>query len=420
MKNIPLLVTITALLLIDIYHAADARKVITDIHTPQNSSLFHKETDPESGVVSYVLNDNLVAPNQQSVYFVNKSMTEDGRFLLFWTSEDETRTKALNRAYAVIDFARDTIYTLDFPRNQYFNFYSIDPKTDRLYYVIEDGVFYRDLKKNPHKGIKVCNIPQGLKDEGVVDYFFTHLTMTDDATKIFVDNRLPNQDKWLQGAIDIKNKKWERWTTTDFHINHGQINPKRDTIALCAQELGWTSVNGEFHTIQYENGIYPRLQLVTKSGIREMVPPMDGFAMHECWDVQGDGFYWCGRGGVFYCDLDTREQVKVSPKGVHAMMSIDKNLVVSDVTIGKDYRGHPWKVYLYDRTQEEGIWVCSYMPGIASPEKQSKLHPDPHPQFVCGDKYIVWTKMRSDHRMDLAITPVAEAKALLDASVEER
>ena len=47
---------------------------------PESSSLFEERIDPESGVVSYSLKCGYPDDNRQSLYFVTKSMTEDGRF----------------------------------------------------------------------------------------------------------------------------------------------------------------------------------------------------------------------------------------------------------------------------------------------------------------------------------------------------
>ena len=53
------------------------------VKAPEESSLFEKRVDPVSGVVSYALNYGAPDDNKQSLYFVTKSMTEDGRFLVF-------------------------------------------------------------------------------------------------------------------------------------------------------------------------------------------------------------------------------------------------------------------------------------------------------------------------------------------------
>ena len=64
---------------------------LTGVHTPETSKLFERRTDPESGVVSYSLVYGAPDDNRQSLYFVTKSMTEDGRFLVFnYTKGNET------------------------------------------------------------------------------------------------------------------------------------------------------------------------------------------------------------------------------------------------------------------------------------------------------------------------------------------
>ena len=48
----------------------------------KTSSLFRRHVEPSSGVVSYIL-DSRIAENQQSLYFTQQSMTDDGRFIVF-------------------------------------------------------------------------------------------------------------------------------------------------------------------------------------------------------------------------------------------------------------------------------------------------------------------------------------------------
>lgn len=382
--------------------------------TPQTSSLFEKWTDPESGVVSYKLKDNLLAPNQQSVYFVNKSMTDDGRFLFFWTADDErlkeNRKDGMNRRNALVDFKEDKVFDLGMKCGIDY----LDVRTDKLYYINTEGVFVRELLVDPLAEIKLCDIPEGLKAEGPVTHFYTHLTLNHDRTKFFIDTRVNGTDRWIQGVIDITNGTWEKWNETDFVINHGQIHPVRDDISLCAHETSWYDAAGGFHRIQNVNGIYPRLQLIEPGNRRTMVPPLDGYATHERWDEQGNGFYWCGKKAVTYCDLKTMEQYVIAPFGDHAMLSDDGKYVVSDYRIGPFFRGADWTTLLWSRDRGRLTYLASTMPGLATPENQSVLHPDPHPQFVCNDRYAVWTMMGRDTLMHLMVTPMDGVRKVLD------
>lgn len=376
--------------------------------TPETSSLFEKHIDPESMAVSYRLKKGTLAPCQQAPYFVNKSMTEDGRFLFFCIAEREWGAKSVKKRFAVIDFLQDKAWEIPFKSN---GIPLVDIYKDRIYYVNASGVHMRDLLSDPFKEITFCPLPKDYLAEGELKLACTHLTMSHDGKKVFLDSQFKGPH-WVWGTIDIGDGTWEKWGEEDnYPINHAQIHPFRNDIALCAHETSWTDREGKKVRVKNWNGVYPRLQLIEK-GRRTMIPPANNYATHERWDEQGDGFYWCS-GGVWYCDLESLRQTFVCPYGDHAMMSIDKNNVVSDDRIGPFYRGASWRVWFWDRTLSEGLYISYSMPGIGTPERPSRLHPDPHPHFVCADKYIVWTEMDPDSTMNVMVTPTAPLKELL-------
>ena len=52
--------------------------------------------------------------------------------------------------------------------------------------------------------------------------------------------------------------------------------------------------------------------------------------------------------------------------------------------------------------------ILPHLPAIATEAEPSRLHPDPHPHFVCNDKYIICTAAGSDKNLHLSITPVGQ------------
>ena len=89
-----------------------------EVKTPETSSLFLRHVDPDSEVVSYILKPGLVADNQQSLYFTAKSLTDDGRFLVFSTSANEFvkvngKPPSKRKSMAVVDFLKDEAIRLD-------------------------------------------------------------------------------------------------------------------------------------------------------------------------------------------------------------------------------------------------------------------------------------------------------------------
>ena len=92
----------------------------------EDSPLFVKRIDPYSGVVSYILKPKAHAFSQQSIYFTNKSVTDDGRFLLFSAMDNPQDRK---KRVTVVDLEEETFTELPM-RKPYIPF--LDTATDRV------------------------------------------------------------------------------------------------------------------------------------------------------------------------------------------------------------------------------------------------------------------------------------------------
>ncbi len=373
------------------------------IHTPETSKLFRKVVEPGSGVVSYIL-ETRVAANQQSLYFTQKSMTEDGRFIVFDISGGERGNR---KSFAVADLLNDEVRPLEIRGSIPF----LDTETALLYW-FEPGGFYRLNLRDAARGKeRLCGIPPQLTAEGSnVMSYATHVTLTPDRRRVFMDARV--DDRFIQGMLDIQTGQFEKWGEESVCVNHGQVNPVNARLALCAHETKWVTADKVEHRIQNVDGVYPRLLLVEPDGKRRMIPPMNNYATHEHWADDGQGFYYCsGTGkeyGVIYYDLATGQQQRVAPvRAAHATMTRDRRYFTYDCSVGPWYRGCAWQVGFYNAETKKEIFLYAERPAFNTQDKPSKLHPDPHPQFVCGDRYIICTINRGDGRMDLSITPVA-------------
>jgi len=404
--------------------------------TPEESRLFERHVDPQSGVVSYRLKSGLLDENQQSMYFTTDSMTEDGRFLLFTACKNEfthpelkpvTRAK-LRRRTAMVDFLNDEIVDFDVD----FGIPFVDTATDRIWYVRKNGGSYRggaicrrDLKEDPLKDIVECALP-GEIFEGVtnIHYLTTHITLTRDRRRAFVAMHVDG--RFVQGMIDFDTGRWKKWGETPFKANHDQLNPADDGLALVAWEDCWQTPDAREFTRKY--GWYPRLWLLRSDGSKEFVPSrIVNNATHERWAHDGKGFYFCAPGpvggsGVIYHDLATGNQECVCPRRcMHATMTRDGKYVVYDnyKPTPKFYRGRPFEVGFWNRASRRGVFVQPMGEAMTTASAPSILHPDGHPTFVCNDRYVVWTVTSSDGHMDLALAPVAplvERTAKADSS----
>jgi hypothetical protein len=58
------------------------------------------------------------------------------------------------------------------------------------------------------------------------------------------------------------------------------------------------------------------------------------------------------------------------------------------------------------------VEVYSTRPALRPENTPSRLHPDPHPHFVCQGRYVVSTASNASGNMELFVTPVDPLIAL--------
>ena len=421
MKTSLLLVSLASLTLWATPETPYARNLALGMKTPETSSLFVKHVDPQTGIVSYLIKPGLLAFNQQSIYFTAQSMTDDGRFLVFDVAPDEfavPNTSTRTRKKAIVDFLKDEAIVLEgiggvIPY--------LDVKRDQLWWVDKDGVHRRDFLEDPRKDNVVWPLPPELVWKDDDTRYGTHITLTPDHKRIFIDARTGPTEK--EGCLNLENGKWEEWGRARFCCNHGQINPVDDTLALCAMEFGWNLTFDEVTPEDLKQGqaapfaslvrrphdhIYPRLWLF-RNGEHWMVrSKITNGATHENFAADGKGFYWC-TGGVCYHDLATGREWRINPCGsAHSFMTADNKYITFDCHWGKWWRGCGWTIGFWNRDTHRAVYIHSHNPIIAQQDNQSRLHPDPHPQFVCNDRYVVCTMGDDQRRLNVSVTPVAD------------
>ncbi|MBO4595762.1 MAG: hypothetical protein J5632_04040 [Bacteroidales bacterium] len=423
-----------------------------------DSDLFEKYTD-QSGVVSYQLKSGLGGWDcSQSNYFNTRSMTNDERFLFFFGS-NKTFPTYQSRCGMIVDLKDGTIYKIkgcSFSCCPY-----LDVENDVLYYatVTDDktrATFYkRDLKTDPSVAIKLVNLPSSIipAKSRPIKKLCTHLTLTQDKSKVFLDMRL--YDSFLWGLLDLKTGAWERWTPdadvqnegakvySAVNLTHGQLNPKRDDMALMATDHYdlTEKVDGKSVRIPIykdSDGWYPRIQIVQKNSRYTMIPDPysedpdkkdGGYASHERWHEDGNYVYWCSGKPCVRSLANARNKdsyTKFSDainSASHCFFSKDfftsnnKWITYDDQSYQYDYyRSCRWRVHFYNHKTKKTVMIYTLNPALISKTEinadsdlasaYQNWHTDPHPQFVCNDKYIVCTVQKSDKTIRLSITPV--------------
>ena len=414
------------------------------IPPPERSPLFVKHVDAESGVESWLLRPGFLDFNQQGIYFTADSMTEDGRFLFFWASKDEgewsTTTPRPARRPALADLKFGEVYDLkDFPPGIPY----LDVKADKIYGIDRSGVHCRDLLADPQKDILVCPLPAELKDGkgNPLSRLATHITLTRDRRHAFLDTS-DGTTCSRPGLLDLKTGAFKPWRSEDINLNHGQICPTDDGLAIVACDGCWDFARRELTAEQLaaagfsptkgslmsnvprpKDLPYPRLWLCRADGSLRMVPPrIQGYATHENFTKDGTGMTFCGgdRGfpasGLHLHDVATDVQRLVVPYGAeHGGLSPDNRFAAFDLPSHSSWRGNWWRVGFWDRDTHRGIWIHTKMPTYRLWTGPSRIHPDAHPSFACGGRYVVTTLYDAQKRMNVSLTSVEHLKAKLAA-----
>ena len=374
--------------------------------TPETSKLFEKRINPSNGVPHYVLTKK-VAIFQQGFYFVNNSMTTDGRFLWFYASYPPMHDMDC-RMLGYIDFADDSIHvcndTLFSAASPY-----VHPTSGTVYYGWKNKIYKRRPDKNSYSEL-VFEYKTKLPLNGIA----THLTPLDDeCTRFFIDVREGNLG-FKVGVADCKTNEFEHWYTSPFRMNHGQINPKDKNLALCAYDGYTDHVTGESPWIPTNSdGIYQRLWTVEASGKATLHAPIGKMPSHEWWSADGEKIYYVSQSGINRKNIKTGVHETVFECDPwHAHTTKDEMLYVYDDVLydkfQRWYRGTASAVRFYDSQTKKLIDIVSRMSENEwTPDNQCNYHIDPQPRFSENEKYIIFTTS-NEGGADLAVASVEE------------
>ena len=403
-----------------------------------DDDLFYEYTDSTSGVVSYYLKSEALGfDNSQTLYFTGNEFTNDERFLVANVSMNEWSGVTQNRKGMVIDLATRRQYI--FPSSSACYPY-LDPETDQLYYCQSknngsDAVFYRiDLLRNPEYAHELAHFPASIIPTGVskpIKRTLNHITLTPDKRKVFIDPQISDGSTttYYWGLIDLYTGEWDMWGSSPYNYTHGQTSPVHEDEALMALDTSSSLMYADDGAYEGK-GTYKRMWFMKKNYMQLIQPDprttTNNYASHEGWSADGDYVYWCSR-GMHKRNIRTNEYTTVWDRessylaASHCNPTVDMKYWTFDNNNSPKrndssysaYRGCPWDIHFYNTVTKKRIAIYSTRPAITdSKANESGLHPDPHPHFVCNDKYIVCTVAGGTdtprHNLHWSITPVAQ------------
>jgi len=362
-------------------------------------------TDPRSGVVSYILKTD-VAACRQSFYFTNLGMTDDGRYLWFYTFNPPSGSAESGRTLAVADLHEGVVRAL--PETQFRDASPyIDPETGDAYWAWDYSVWKRPAAADAD--VELVNaVPEEIHRHRYGKRLATHLTRSADGTAFLIDAAFGRE--WIVGLLPIDGGDFEVLQSFDRCYNHAQMSPTDPDLALIAQDWWFDVATGE--PGHYENRIW-----LLRRG-ESATPVFDADygkkLTHEWWDASGDSIWYIDyTAGTAKVDIATSQYKLVWPneadprsaKACHCHADATGRYLVADQGT------YQWKdglcrVRFRNLDTGKEVDIASHPP-VPVGDTYGKYHVHPHPQFCARDRFICYTTTVWGG-IDVAVTHVAD------------
>jgi hypothetical protein len=366
-------------------------KIIMDL---SKHPLFEPWRDPESGIVSYLLADRL-APIQQSFYFVNSSVSRDGKWLWFVTGHPPGLPRSL--AVASLDPANPVIRA--FPQTAGANESPcVAPEGDAAYFTLRDAVYRVDVEG---KVTLIAHLPSEFVANRRIFRITTHLTMSADGKYFLLDGEIGNA--WYVATAEIATGTVKILHEFGRKHNHGQFSPVDPDLFLLAQDWINDPVTGRY--LPFDQRIW--LMNVSQTMFEPLCPNQwfrhGKRPCHEWWSADGKVCWVDYDEGAYECDLVDRKPVRVWPTPLcHAHCDPTRQYWCADESPYK-WKDTPCQVRFFDRRRGKQVNIVTALPQPFV--NRSWYHLDPHPQFTPDGSHVVYTTTVRG-RIDVAIAPV--------------
>ncbi|MDR1190919.1 MAG: hypothetical protein LBK60_04535 [Verrucomicrobiales bacterium] len=369
------------------------------------SPLFTPWTDPVSGVTSYLLAPAAAAPFQQSFYYVNPSVSADGRYYWFYCAFPPAGNHNHGRSLAVADFAAGQIR--HFPETQFLDASpAVDPLSGEVYWCCGTEVWRRGPGADDAP-VFINRLPDAITRHRRPWRVATHLTMSADRQCLNLD-ALVGIDCYI-GVIPLDGTPVRVWQQFDRCYNHGQFSPVDPDLQLIAQDSATNPATGA------TRGIDNRLWLIRAGAPAYPLLPASGSGMqgHEWWGGSGERVWYIHyhQGVKFITISDARPGMTDDPPATlvwpsanisHAHTDTRERYLVADFLPPLEPTS---QVIFRDRATGGECIIVNFMPYLAPGLNAYHLHP--HPQFCLNDEYICYTTLVRG-RADVAFVPVAD------------
>ncbi len=365
--------------------------------TPETSKLFTRWRNPSNGVESLILSGQ-IAPVQQSFYFTNRSISDDGRYLWLRCGFPPEGGMHAAQVLGVVDFEQDEMRVY---HETQFSAASpaVDPVSGEVYWCNELDIWKRGAKAGD-KAVLVNRFPRELAPARP-ERIATHLTFSADGKSLNIDTRFVDA-KFRQhcfiGDMPLDGSPFRLWQRFEgWFYDHGLFSPTDPDVQMFAHEYWQDHI-----TEKFDGGRpYHRLWMIRRGGEAEPIlrEPIS-HSGHEWWDSDGKHIWYLHYGvGVKKVDLATREEQNLWPGELaHAYSDRNGRYLVADMMADPVVSD----CHVAFRNLETGkeVEIVNRPPLARGLTQCTHLHP--HPQFCKNDEYICYTSTVHD-RVDVAL-----------------
>lgn len=372
------------------------------LKTPETSRLFTPWRNPASGVVSYILTER-AAPVQQTFYFTNPSMTDDGRYLWVRCGFPPEGGTHAQQVLGVVDFERDEMRV--YPETQFPSGAPlVDAATGEVYWGNNLDIWKRGPGAND-KPVLVNSFPKELV-AGRLDRLATHLGFLAGQQSLSIDARFVTKDGGQVvyiGEMPLDGSPFRVWQRFEgWFYDHGLPSPTEPDVQMFAHEY-WQDHDADVFD---EGRPYHRMWIIRRGEeARPILKTPVSHSGHEWWDADGQHVWYLHYGvGIKKVVVATGEETMMWPGALsHAYSDATGRYLVADRM--DDPKVCDCHVMFRDLETGKTLELVNRPPLDAALTQCVHLHP--HPQFCMGDKYICHTTTIHD-RVDVALVPVAE------------
>jgi hypothetical protein len=360
--------------------------------------LFKPFVDPVSGVTSHLLSE-VVAPVQQSFYYVNPSLSADERLLWLMVAWPPSRARTL----AVVSRDPANPFVRHFPQTQFPTAHPRVAPDGGVWFGSGPTIFRMDCAGNTRR---IFTLSDDIIAGRELKRLATHLSLSADGKFFLLDGAIG--DTWFVGTAELDSGKFHLIREFDAQHNHAQFSPVDPGLFMVARDHYTDPVTGKFHHHTQ------RSFLMDTDGDRHQCinpqfpcSPFHG-ACHEWWSQDGRLCYIDYDTGAYEYDPATGATVHAWKEPLcHAHCSRDRRFWCADESPYK-WQKQPCKVLLFDRQtcRRTEIQSAMPMPGGDYWGTRSIYHIDPHPQFSPRDSYVVYTATNDHGRPTVALAPL--------------